>query len=110
MSNQTKNDKLHYLIDLVFDKANRLFVLSYKIRNDITSFSRYYISTVKIKEYSVLTDGKSFFAVPVRNKKEPYKKIIQIGQENNYATGNLLGYQFFLKALQTDCNKSQQAD
>ena len=42
MTNQTKNNKLNYLIDPTFTKVNRLFVLSFGNENNSTSFSRYY--------------------------------------------------------------------
>ena len=38
MTNQTKNNNLNYLIGPTFTKVNRLFVLSFKIEDDRTSF------------------------------------------------------------------------
>ena len=43
MTNQTKNNKLNYLIDPKFTKVNRLFILSFENKNDRTSFSKYYV-------------------------------------------------------------------
>ena len=31
-----------------------------------------------------------FFEIPVKNKEEAYKQIIEISNNNDYATGNLL--------------------
>ena len=45
----------------------------------------------------MLIDGKHFFDVPVKNKEEAYKKIIEISQNNNYTTDNLLDYEYFSK-------------
>ena len=45
----------------------------------------------------ILIDGKSFYDVPVKNKKEAYKKIIQMSKTNDYITGNLLDYEYFSK-------------
>ena len=45
---------------------------------------------VEIKDFNVLIDGKSFFDLPVKNEEEAYKKIIQMSNNNNYKTGNLL--------------------
>ena len=53
------------------------------------SFSRYYVPNVKIKDFNVLIDGKSFFDLPVKNEEEAYEKIID---NNDYTTGNLLDY------------------
>ena len=70
ISNQTKNNNLNYLIGPTFTKVNRLFVLSYKNEEDRTSFSKYYVRSVEIKDYNVLIDGKTFFEIPVKNKEE----------------------------------------
>ena len=51
MANQTKNN-LNYLIDPIFTKVNRLFVLSIENENDRTSFSKYFIPNVQIKDFN----------------------------------------------------------
>ena len=75
MTNQTKTNHLNYLIDPTFTKVNRLFVLSFENEEDRTSFSKYYVPKVEIKDFNVLIDGKSFFDVPVKNKEEAYEKL-----------------------------------
>ena len=60
MSKQTKTNNLNYLIDPTFNKVNRLLVLPFKNEDDRASFSKYYTPKVKIKDSSVLIDGKSF--------------------------------------------------
>ena len=61
MSNQTKNNNLNYLVDPTFANVNRLFALSFENENDRTSFSKYYVLNVEIKDFNVLIDGKSLF-------------------------------------------------
>ena len=97
MTNQTKTNYLNYLIDPTFNKVNRLFVLSFENEEDRTSFSKYYVPKVEIKDFNVLIDGKSFFDVPVKNKEEAYEKIMSISKNNDYTTGNLLDYEYFSK-------------
>ena len=97
MTNQTKTNHLNHLIDPTFIKVNRLFVLSFENEEDRTSFSKYYVPKVEIKDFNVLIDGKSFFDVPVKNKEEAYEKIMSIGKNNDYTTGNLLDYEYFSK-------------
>ena len=41
MTNQTKNNNLHYLIDPTFTNVNRLFVLLFKNEEDRTYFGEY---------------------------------------------------------------------
>ena len=64
MTYQTQNNDLNYLINPTFTKLNRLFVLSFENENDRTSFSKYYVPNVQIKDFNVLIDGKSFFDMP----------------------------------------------
>ena len=97
MTNQTKNNNLNYLIDPTFTKVNRLFVLSFENENDRTSFSKYYVPNVQIKDFNVLIDGKSFFDMPIKNGEETYEQIIEMGRNNDYTTGNLLDYEYFSK-------------
>ena len=97
MTNQTKNNNLNYLIDPTFTKVNRLFVLSFENENDRTSFSKYYVPNVQIKDFNVLIDGKRFFDMPIKNDKETYEQIIELGKNNDHTTGNLLDYENFSK-------------
>ena len=75
MINQTKTNHLNHLIDPTFAKVHKLFVLSFENEEDKTSFLKYQVPKVEIKEFNVLADGKSFFDVPVKNKEEAYKKV-----------------------------------
>ena len=95
MTNQTQNNNLNYLIDPTFTKVNRLLVLSFENENDGTSFSKYYVPNVQIKDFNVLINGKSFFDMPMKNGEETCKQIIQMGRNNDYATGNLMDYEYF---------------
>ena len=61
MSNQTKNNNLNYLIDPTFTNVNRLFVLYFQNENSRTSFSKYYVPKIEIKDFNVLIDGKPIF-------------------------------------------------
>ena len=50
MTSQTQNNNLNCLIDLTLTKVNILFVLSLENENDRTSFSKYYVPNVQIKD------------------------------------------------------------
>ena len=97
MNKQTKNNSSNYLIDPTFTKSNRLFVLSFENTNDITSFSKYYVPNIQIKDFNVLIDGKSFFDMQMKNGEETYEQIIEMKRSNDYTTGNLLDYEYFSK-------------
>ena len=68
------------------------------------SFSDYFVPKVEIKDFNVLTDGKSFFDLPVKNNEEAYEKIMDISNNNDYTTGNLLEFAYFKKKIQINCN------
>ena len=97
MTNQTKTNHLNHLIVSTFTKVNRLFVLSFKNKEDRTSFSKYYVPKVEVKDFNVLIDGKSFFDVPIKDKEEAYEKIMSIGKNKDHTTNNLLDYEYFSK-------------
>ena len=107
-SNQTKNNNLNYLIDPAFASVNRLYVLTFGNEDDRTSFAKYYVPKVEIKDFNVIIDRKSFFEIPVKNKEEAYEVIIEMSKNNDYTTGNLLDYEYFkdhYKLIATDLIK-----
>ena len=59
MSDQSANNNLNFLIDPTFTNVNRLF--------SRTSYSKYYLPKVQIKDFNVIIDGKSFFDLPLKN-------------------------------------------
>ena len=102
MTVQSNNNNLNYLIDPTFAKVNRLFVLSFEgiEKNNVKkdhrdSFSRYYVPKVKIKNFNVLIDGKSFFDLPLKNREKAYEKIMSMSRNNDGTNGNLLDFTYF---------------
>ena len=91
MTNQTKTNHLNYSIDPTFTKVNRLFVLSFEDEEDRTSFSKYYVPKVEIKDFNVLIDEKSFFDVTGKNKEEAYENIMSISKNNEKINKIFLG-------------------
>ena len=97
---QPQNNNLYYLIDPTFMNVNRLFVLSFPKNNNTDSrysFSNYYVPKVKVNDFNVLINGKSFFDLLVKNDKEAYEKIIDMSNNSDYTTGNLLDYAYYKK-------------
>ena len=105
MTIQPQNNNLNYLIDPTFINVNRLFVNASDNRD---SFSDYYVPNVEIKDFNVLIDGKSFFDLPVKNEEETYEKNMDMSNNNEYTTGNLLNFGCFKKGyrlIATDLSK-----
>ena len=89
---------MNYLIDPRSTNVNGLFVLSFArnfIDDNWDSYSDYYVPNVEIKDFNVFIDGKSFFDLPVRNEEETYEKIIEMSNNKDYTSGNLLDFTYF---------------
>ena len=100
MTIQPQNKNLNHLIDPTFMNVNRLFVLSFPRNNNTDSrysFSNYYVPKARINDFNILIEGKSFFDLPVKNEKEAYEKIIEMSNNNDYTTGNLLDCAYYKK-------------
>ena len=98
MTTQPRNINLNYLIDPTFSNVNRLFVLPFTRDNagdNRDSFSHYYVPNVEIKNFNVLIDGKSLFDLPVKNEEEAYEKIMNMSNNNDNTTGDLLDFVYF---------------
>ena len=65
------------------------------IKDNRDSFSHYYVPNLEIKDFNVLIDPKSFFDLSIKNEEEAYEKIIEMGRNNDYTTGNLLDFAYF---------------
>ena len=74
MTNQTKTNHLNHLINPTFTKINRLFLLLFENEEDRTSFSKYYVPKVEIKDFNVLIDRKRVFDVPVKKQRRSVRK------------------------------------
>ena len=95
MSTKVINNSLNILIDPTFTNVNRLFVLAYQTADDRQSFSQFYLPRVVVKDFNVIIDKLAFFDLPIKTEGEAYEKTIDISRNNEYATGNLLDYDYF---------------
>ena len=98
MTVQSQNNNLNYLIDPTFTNLNRLFVSSFArnfLGDNRDSISNYYVPNVKINDFNVLIDTKKFCDLPVKNQEEAYKNIIDMSNNNDHRTGNLLDFAYF---------------
>ena len=110
MTTEAMNNNLNILIDSTFTNVNRLFVLAYQNADDRQSFSQFYLPRVMVKDFNVIIDKLVFFDLPIKTEEEAYEKIIDIGRNNEHATGNLLDYDYFkqyYKLIAIDLSKQQ---
>ena len=104
------NNNSNILVDPTFTNVNRLFVLAYQNTDDRQSISNFYLPKVMAKVYNVIIDKLAFFDLHIKTEEEAYDKIIDISRNNEYATGNLLDYDYFrkhYKLIATDLIKQQ---
>ena len=84
-------------------------MLSFENEDDRTSYYKYYVPSVELKDYNVLIDGNAFFELPVKNIEETYEKTIQITDHSGYyIRGNLLDYKYvkeYYKLIAIDLSK-----
>ena len=85
------------MIDPTLRNINRLFVFSFKNSDNDpkrSSFDKYYIPLVGIKDFNSLIDKKPFFYQPVKNKEELFEKLVAILRSDAYTTVNLLDFSY----------------
>ena len=110
-----QNPNLNHLIEPSFQGVNRLFVLAFESDNHRTSYDRYYLPNVEIKDYNIMINGENIFDQPIKNNKVTYENIRKIatGQGDDYTTGCLLDYLYFAdtyKMIAVDLSRQQALD
>ena len=106
-----RNPNLNHLVEPSFQGVNRLFVLAFENDDDRTDHEKSYLPTVEIKDYNINQSTDQ----PIKNKKRTYENIRKIatGQGDDYTTGCLLDYPYFLdtyKMIAVDLSKQQALD
>ena len=109
------NQYLDFLIDPSFEGVNRVFALPFEDETQRTSYKRYYLSTIEIKNHNVMIEGQNFFDQPIRNNLITTDNIqkLSTGQGDSYTTGCLLDYHYFnkyYKMIAIDLSKQQGLD
>ena len=110
-----QNPNLNHLIEPSFQGVNRLFVLAFENDNHRTSYDRYYLPNVEIKDYNIVINGENFFDQPIKDNKVTHENIrkIDAGQGDDYTTGCFLDYSYFAdnyKMIAVDLSKQQALD
>ena len=88
-----------------------MFVHSFKIKNSNddpirNSFDKYYMALIEIKDFNALISNIPLFDKSVKNKQEPYTKLIYKNDDNT--TANLLHYlhhQKYYKVIGIDLSR-----
>ena len=110
MTTEAINNNLNILTDHTFTNVKILFVLVYQNVDDRQSYDEFYLPKVMVKDYNVIIGKLAFFDLPIKTEEEAYEKIIDISRNNEFATGNLLDYDYFkkyYKLIAFDLSKQQ---
>ena len=79
IKNVIKKKYFDYLIDPSIQGVNRHFFLSLENINEWTSYIRYFLPIVKIKDYSDMIDGQNIFDQPAESDMRTYDNSRKTG-------------------------------
>ena len=114
-------DKYEYIIeqlDASIQRVNRLFVFPYmRGANFATgnSYDKYFSPRLKVDNYNIKIDGRNFYDQPINDLIKQYDEIrkISIAQGDDYTTGCLLDFAYFIKKyrlIAVDLSKQKALD
>ena len=108
------------LLDSSYQGVKRLFVLAYNNKEgdnkvSVDSYKKYFLPRVKIENYNIEIDGRNFYDQPINDSIKQYDEIrkISTGQGDDYTTGCLLDFAYFLKnyrLIAADLSKQKALD
>ena len=100
--NRDDNAVKYISLDPSFQFVNRLFIMAYSRvagQPDRNSQQKYYLPRIDLKKYNVIIDGRNFYDNPIEGDIEKYRELkkVMIEKGEDYTTGNLLDFNYFLK-------------
>ena len=109
------NPYLVYLINPNFQGVNRLFVLSFENKTDITVHTKCYLPIVEIKDHNVMINGQNFSDLPIKINLRKYDNIPKLvsGEADDYMACCLLHYYYlnkYYKMIAIYLSKQQAVD
>ena len=119
MSENGDDNAVKYIsLDPSFQGVNRLFLMAYsREANQPTKNGqqKYYLPRIDLKIYNVIIDGRNFYDNPIESDIEKYRELkkVMIGKGEDYTTGSLLDFNYFLKhykLVTIDLSKQKELD
>ena len=112
------NNFKYISLDPSFQGVNRLFVMAYsRVHGQPTrnGQQKYFLPTIGLNKYNVVIDGRNFYGNPIESDIEKYRELkkVMIGKGEDYTTGSLLDYSYFLKhykLIAVDLSKQKELD
>ena len=105
-------------LDPSFQGVNRLFAMAYNSANDQPTRNgqqKYYLPRNDLNKYNVIIDGRNFYDNPIESDIEKYRELkkVMIEKGEDYTTGPLLDFNYFLKhykLVAADLSKQKELD
>ena len=77
--------------------------------------TRYYLPTIDLTKYNVIIDRGNFYDHPIESYVEKYRELkkVMTGKGEDYTTGSLLDYNYFIKhykLVAVDLSKQKELD
>ena len=95
------NDHTRKLINPSWQGINRLLVLAYlnDANSTVNLHRKYFLPRVEIKNCNIKIDGRNFYDQPINNLIKQYNELkkTSTGRGDDYTTGCLLDFAYFLK-------------
>ena len=112
---EEQNRDLDFLINPSAQEVNIRFVWTFENNGGRTSYTRYYLPLVELKDFNIMNDGRNFFDQPVKDNLIKYdnNQKIATGQRDDDTTGSLLDDAYFknyYKMKSIDLSKQQALD
>ena len=113
------NEFKYINLDPSFQGVNRLFVMAYSRadNNQPTKDGqrKYYLPRINLEKYIDIIDERNFYDNPIESDIEKYRELkkVMIGKGEDYTTGSLLDYDYFLKhykLVAVDLSKQNELD
>ena len=108
------------LLDSSWQGVKRLFVLAYNNKEgdnkiSVNSCKKYFLQRVKVENYNIETDGRSFYDQPINDSIKQYDETRKISTEqgDDYTTSCLLDFAYFEKnrrLITADLSKQKALD
>ena len=112
------NEYIRDRLDASFQGANRFFVLAYTRGDNVTdesSYRKYFLPRLKIKDYNIEIDGRKFYDQSINELIKQYDEVrkTSTGKSDDYTTGCLLDFAYFEKKyrlIASDLSKQKALD
>ena len=119
MSENGDDNGVKYIsLDPSFQGVNRLFIMAYSreaVQPDRNSQQKYYLPRIDLRKYNVIINGRNVYDNPIESDIEKYRELkkVMIGKGEDYTTGSLLDFNYFLKhykLVAVDLSKQKELD